>query len=127
MRSEGPTAPPLAEELHAPAPARGSWRSWAGYVALFTVAFALRLVPRLEARQLPFVDSLISDAASYDAWARQIAAGDWLGSEVFFQAPLYPYSLAAVYAVLGRDLLGLRVVQALVGAAGCLVLALAGR
>ena len=34
-------------------------------------------------------------ARSTTAGRSEIAAGDWLGSQVFFQAPLYPYLLAA--------------------------------
>lgn len=41
------------------------------------------------------------DEESYDQWARSIAAGDWLGDEVFFQEPLYPYVLGAAYHVFG--------------------------
>ena len=41
------------------------------------------------------------DSQEYDRWAQGIAAGDWLGSRVFFQAPLYPYLLAVLYALAG--------------------------
>ncbi len=36
----------------------------------------------------------MGDSRAYDEWARRIAAGDWIGREVFYQAPLYPYFLA---------------------------------
>ena len=32
-------------------------------------------------------------------WAQSILAGDWLGKEIYHQAPLYPYLLAVVLAV----------------------------
>ena len=70
---------------------------------------------------------LISDARSYDAWGWRIASGDWLGSEVFYQAPLYPYFLGVVYALAGHDPWVARVVQAVLGTTSCVLLACAGR
>ena len=32
----------------------------------------------------------MGDSHAYDAWAQRIAAGDWVGGDVFYQAPLYP-------------------------------------
>ncbi len=96
-------------------------------LAVFLVAFALRLVHVHAIRDAPFFSTLIVDAAAYDAWARQIAGGDWRGSGVFYQAPLYPYFLGALYSLFGRDLLLVRIVQSLLGALGCAWIALAGR
>lgn len=95
--------------------------------AVFSVALAIRLVHLWQIRNAPFFAMLLGDASGYDAWAQRIAAGDWIGKEPFFQAPLYPYFLAAIYRTLGRDLLSVRVCQALVGATSCLLLALAAR
>ena len=50
----------------------------------------------------------MGDARGYDAWARRLAAGDWIGTDVFYQAPLYPYFLGVVYALAGHDLLAVR-------------------
>ncbi len=43
------------------------------------------------------------DTHTYDVWAQEIAAGDWLSTArgPFYQAPLYPYLLAGVYALAG--------------------------
>lgn len=70
---------------------------------------------------------LFGDAEVYDAWGRDVAGGDWLGREVFYQAPLYPYFLGAVYAVLGADPFHARAVQAVLGAGACWLLFDAGR
>ncbi len=93
---------------------------------IFAVALAVRLVHIWQLRGSPFFDILLGDANGYDLWAQRLAAGDWVGSEVFYQAPLYPYFLGVVYAVLGRDLLLVRIVQALIGSASCVFLGLAG-
>ena len=67
----------------------------------------------------------MGDAVSYDAWAQGIAAGNWLGNEVFYQAPLYPYFLGTLFFFVGHNLIAVRVVQALLGALSCGLLSLA--
>ncbi len=95
--------------------------------AIFAIALAVRLAHIWHIRSSPFFDTLLGDARGYDAWAQQITGGDWIGQGVFYQAPLYPYFLGALYSIAGRDLLLVRICQAAIGAAGCALLALAGR
>jgi len=90
---------------------------------VFGVAFAMRLAHLWAVRGTPFFDVLMGDARGYDAWAMRIAAGDWIGRDVFYQAPLYPYFLGTVYATLGHDLLLARLVQAVLGSAAAALLA----
>ncbi len=94
-------------------------------LAIFLVAFAVRLVHVWQLRASPFFTILMGDSRGYDEWAQRIAAGDWLGHEVFYQAPLYPYVLGVIYAVAGRHLLLVRVIQAGIGSASCVLLGLA--
>jgi tetratricopeptide (TPR) repeat protein len=96
-------------------------------VVIFAVALTVRLVHIWQIRRAPFFTVLLGDSRAYDEWARRIAAGDWIGREVFYQAPLYPYFLGTIYAVAGRHLLLVRALQAAVGAAACVLLGLAGR
>lgn len=84
---------------------------------VFSVAFAARLLYLHQAWDLPFFESPIVDAKSYDDWGLRIADGDWLGDQTFYQAPAYPYFLGVVYSLFGHDLWMLRVVQILLGAA----------
>jgi tetratricopeptide (TPR) repeat protein len=93
---------------------------------IFAVALAIRLLHVWQLRSTPFFDVLLGDAKGYDQWAQRLAAGDWVGSEVFYQAPLYPYFLGLVYALFGRDLLVVRIIQALIGSASCVLLGMAG-
>ena len=65
----------------------------------------MRLVHVWQIRRSPFFSLLMGDSRGYDEWAQRIAGGDWLGHEVFYQAPLYPYLLGVIYAVAGRHLL----------------------
>ncbi|MBI4718670.1 MAG: tetratricopeptide repeat protein [Planctomycetes bacterium] len=76
-------------------------------------------------RSSPFFAVLFGDGAEYDRWAQRVAAGDWLGSEVFYQAPLYPYFLAVIYRLFGHSLDVVRGVQIVIGSVACGLLALA--
>jgi tetratricopeptide (TPR) repeat protein len=96
-------------------------------IAVSVVALMVRLIYIAQIRQSPFFGVLMGDARRYDLWASQIAAGDVIGKEVFYQAPLYPYFLGALYAVAGRSLLAVRVSQAVIGTAACVFLALTAR
>lgn len=68
------------------------------------MALAVRLAHFAAVHDQPFFAQLAMDSQEYDRWAQEIAAGHWLGSEVFFQAPLYPYFLATVFTVAGHRL-----------------------
>ncbi|MGE0451656.1 MAG: tetratricopeptide repeat protein [Vicinamibacterales bacterium] len=94
--------------------------------AIFAVALALRLLHVWLLSRSPYFTALLGDARSYDEWASRIAGGDWIGSEVFYQAPLYPYFLGTIYTLAGHSLGAVRVVQAVVGAGSCVFLGLAG-
>ena len=97
------------------------------YLFVWMLAFATRAVYLWQIRHAPVFTLLLGDATSYDAWARRIANGDWLGQGVFYQAPLYPYFLGALYALFGKNLLTVRLVQIVIGASSCVLLARAGR
>ncbi len=93
---------------------------------IFLVALALRVFHLRQIRDAPFFTVLMGDSRAYDEWAQRLAHGDWIGTEVFYQAPLYPYFLGALYAIGGRDLLAVRVCQAIIGALACVMLGIAG-
>ncbi len=86
----------------APSPdSAGSPRGRRALVALLAAALGLRVAHWAAVRGAPFVGQLAMDSQEYDRWARGIAAGDWLGSGVFFQAPLYPYLVGLIYRLAG--------------------------
>src|SRR5262245_36334115 len=88
-------------------------------LGIAAVALVVRLVYLWQIRQAPFFTLLMGDSRGYDEWARRIAAGDWIGSDVFYQAPLYPYFMGVVFAVAGHDVLAVRVCQAVLGSISC--------
>ena len=106
-------------------PPRPSFRRSA--VTVFAVALLVRLLYIWQIRSSPFFDTLLGDSRSYDEWAQRIAGGDWIGRDVFYQAPLYPYFLGTLYAIFGRDLTIVRCVQAILGSSACVLLAFAAR
>ena len=108
---------------------QGGRVGWRAGLALFLSALTLRVVAVGQyTAGHPLAEWLVIDEASYDQWAMRIAAGEWIGTRAFFQEPLYSYLLGLVYAVLGRQLLLVRVMQAGLGAlTAWLVLHLAAR
>jgi Tfp pilus assembly protein PilF len=94
---------------------------------VFLLALAVRAAYLGQMAGADLFGVLFGDGAVYHEWAQRIAGGDWLGDDVFYQAPLYPYLLGAIYAVQGVDPGAVRVVQIFLGATACLFLCQAGR
>lgn len=99
-----------------------SHRLWVG-TAIFGLALAVRIVHLIQIGEAPFFSLLLGDSRGYDLWARAIAAGDWIGGEVFYQAPLYPYFLGVVYLLAGDGEWTVRIIQAAISAFSCVLLA----
>jgi Flp pilus assembly protein TadD/4-amino-4-deoxy-L-arabinose transferase-like glycosyltransferase len=103
----------LKEELQSRA--SDGWR----LVALFLVAFAVRIIYLLESRSTsPFFYAPVVDAQSYLELAQHIVAGNWLaGDAPFWQPPGFPYLLAAFVSLFGDGVFtAVRVAHALLGA-----------
>ena len=83
---------------------------------LFLGALVLRLVYVRHLQGSPLAQTPMLDELYHVEWARELASGDWLGSGVFFRAPLYPYLLGAMLSVFHGSLTAARVVQACYGA-----------
>ena len=110
--------------MHMPRRLANSALAMAGLV--FILALALRLIYLHGLQTNPTFAQPLMDAAYHDQWARRLAAGDWLGREVFFRAPLYPYCLGGLYAVFGPNPVAVRVVQFVLGALTCALTCLLG-
>jgi len=87
--------------------------------AVFGAAFLVRLLYLFQIQSIPLFYNLAGDGRTYDEWAQRIAAGDWLGSGVFYQAPLYPYFLGVLQKIVGHELWIVRLVQISLGALSC--------
>jgi len=69
---------------------------WAVLLRIGAFALCIRFVYLWQIQGSPFLALRLGDGEAYHQWAQRIAAGDWLGRGVFYQAPLYPYLLAIV-------------------------------
>jgi 4-amino-4-deoxy-L-arabinose transferase-like glycosyltransferase len=94
---------------------------------IFLLALGIRFLYLRQAADVPFSSHPIVDGAHYWSWAERIAAGDWRGEGVFYQAPLYPYLLAVMRTLFGPSFRAVYALQATLSALGCVLLALAGR
>jgi len=89
-------------------------------------AFLIRLVYLSQVDAIPLFYFLAGDGRTYDEWGQRIAAGDWLGQGVFYQAPLYPYFLGVLQFFIGHNLWLIRFLQIILGAISCGLLYLVG-
>ena len=63
----------------------------------------------------PYYDSVHFDSAVYANWVQLITQQGWLGEEIFYQAPFYPYFLSILLKVLPNKLLTIYVIQLTLG------------
>jgi tetratricopeptide (TPR) repeat protein len=96
-------------------------------VAISVIALILRLSYLVQIDSIPLFYHLAGDGRSYDEWAQRIAGGDWLGTGVFYQAPLYPYFLGVLQIIFGHNLWLIRFIQIILGSLSCTLIYLVGR
>jgi tetratricopeptide (TPR) repeat protein len=63
----------------------------------------------------PYFTSPTMDALYHDLWAQVIAQGNWIGDQIFFRAPFYPYFLGIIYKLFGHYYFIPRLIQHLIG------------
>jgi Flp pilus assembly protein TadD len=100
---------------------------WKVALLIYAAAWLLRAAFVLELRVSPLSDAPLLDEQYHVAWASAIASGDWVGSEVFFRAPLYPYTLGLALLLFHGSLLGARLLQVTYGALAPVAAYLLGR
>jgi tetratricopeptide (TPR) repeat protein len=91
-------------------------------IAIFLLAFGLRLVYLHQIQQSPLFDAPIMDAKYHDDWAQDILTGTEPAQDVFFRAPGYPYFLAGIYAIFGHSYFWARLIQFLLGSLSCVMI-----
>jgi len=84
-------------------------------LGIFILSFLLRLIYLLQIRSNPFFYSPIMDPLYHDLWAQSIAQGNWIGDQVFFRAPFYPYFLGIIYKLFSHNYFVPRLIQHLIG------------
>lgn len=66
---------------------------------VFLIALAVLILVGLDYRDDPFFQTQVSDAASYDTWARRIADEGLASEPAFHQSPLFPLALGGLYGL----------------------------
>lgn len=85
---------------------------------ILALGLLLRLIYIFETNNSPFYLNLFSDSKIYFDWAKQIATSrNWIGEEVFFMSPGYPYLLASIFSFFGASVLAIRIIQVLISTA----------
>ncbi len=88
---------------------------------IWGAAFALRLLYIIQSQRSPFYDFPLVDAKTYTQAAAAMALGHF-GDQPFWQPPLYPHFLGALYALFEPSFTLPRLVQAALGATLCLLI-----
>lgn len=78
-------------------------------------SIALGLVYLYTIRDVPQFRIPVIDEWSYDDKAQGILMGTWPNGKVFYQDPLYPYFLALIYWLIGRDVSAVKVIHVFLG------------
>ncbi len=95
---------------------------------LLAAILALRIVYLRQFGDSPLATFLVEDQLVYQKRALEILSGQLLGSTIpFYSSTLYPYILAAIYAVTGVHTLSIYFMQHVLGVATCAVIFRAGR
>lgn len=88
-----------------------------GPALVFGLAILIRIAYLIDFKDSPLFDAFVVDADYYDRKAREILSGDWLGGEgLFTLSPLYPYFLAIFYKVTNASVVGVKLIQHVLGA-----------
>ncbi len=82
-------------------------------------AVSVRVVYAVQFLRSPLAGVTQADQRYCLDWALKIAAGDWLGTEVFEQGPLYPYLLGTFFSLVSTSVVLVLIIQLLLGALGC--------
>ncbi|MDD5342912.1 MAG: glycosyltransferase family 39 protein, partial [Smithella sp.] len=69
----------------------------------------------------PFAKDPVWDANTYWKWAQEITSGNWLGSKIFHQTPLYPYFLSFFVLIFGKALIPIYLAQSLLSTGSALL------
>ena len=95
--------------------------------AIFAAALALRAAYLLTIRGAYFFDHLTTEPLRYQGWAQALLDGRAPLAPPFDEAPGYVALVAAVFAAAGRNVAAVALVQAVLDAASCALIALLAR
>ncbi len=97
-------------------------RTWLFLALALTFVIRLWFVLGMRGQLFSTIGPTQVDSYYYHQWAIEIISGNFWGSDVFFLRPLYPYLLALIYAIFGRQVLAVQLIQTLFATASCFLL-----
>ncbi len=90
------------------------------FFLIFLFAYIIRLlVNYILTIYYPFYSHPGSDVIYYNNWAQEIVYYNWIGRDVFWGMPLYPYFLAILYSITFSNPYLIRIIHILIGAVNC--------
>ncbi len=100
-----------------------------GLAGLFALALGVRLLFLHQYAAWPLYDRMgpIVDSRFYLLRAQQIAHGQWQDAAPYFLSPLYCYGLGLLFHVVEASQESVRILQAVLGAASCVLFAAGAR
>ena len=116
-------------DARAGAPAKRRWRLPGGDRTLLALVFAAAFIPRLiylvAISHTVWFDRPIGDSNVYLDRAKEILAGNWLGTGIpFHSSPAYPFFMALFLGLPGGSFFVLGLAQILIGSANCVLICL---
>ncbi|MBI4811336.1 MAG: glycosyltransferase family 39 protein [Ignavibacteriales bacterium] len=90
------------------------WERWFLLFLLF-LTLGLRFGYVAEMSQTSFLTQLRLDELYHNNWAKSIAAGNIIGDQIYFRAPLYAYLLGLCFALFGHSYIIPRIFQHFLG------------
>jgi len=103
-------------------------REWFVMLLIFAFSLLIKVVYLFFMRNSPTFDSLTLDAFTHFNWAEQLVNNRFSDTHEFFRAPVYPYFLAFMLALIGKNFLLLHLAQFIIGSlSNVLVYKIAGR
>ncbi len=96
-------------------------------IVFVAVSFLLKLIYVIQSADALHTLVPIMDTKYYDKEAIDILGGNIVRNDAFFMGPLYPYLLAAVYGVFGRDFMIIRILQVFAGSIALMLTYLIGK
>lgn len=125
--TEPPPGAPRGRGDSAAAPPESRWTRFGIPVGIFLLALLVRVAYLIDSADHPAFTIPISDAQTYDECARRWIGGGGMDIQFFWQPFFYPFWLGCVYALDGGSVLGVRILQAILGALTCVLTYALGR
>ena len=94
---------------------------------VFGLALVVRLAYLYESSDNPTFTTPIMDSADYDSLARSLVDGGKPSTSLFWQSVFYPLFLFAAYGLTGSSIVAAKLIQAVIGAATCVLAYRLGR